>query len=97
MIHKNAAHQACGKAVEVFAIFKAQAALLNQLEVEFVDDAGGLQKVFGPLAAKQRTGDLPELRVDQIEEVIERGRIATPPFVQEHRNFARIGQRRATL
>jgi len=46
MIHKNAAHQRA-KGCRVFAIFKAQAALLNQLEVEFVDDAGGLQKVFG--------------------------------------------------
>ena len=66
----------------MLAVLKPQAALADELEEELVDDAGGLQDTLRALAAKERTGDGAELRVDQLEKVVDRRGVACAPFVQ---------------
>jgi len=88
MIDEDAAHEARGEGVEVLAIFKAKAALLDELEEELVDDAGGLEDVFFAFAAEERAGDLAEVRVGEFEEGRGHFGLAAAPLVEEDRDFA---------
>jgi hypothetical protein len=51
LIDEHAAHQAGGEAKEVLTVFDAQAVLAEELQIEFVDQYGGLKKVSGALSA----------------------------------------------
>jgi hypothetical protein len=92
VVHQNSAHEPCGKAVEVFSIFKPQAALTDKLQEKLVNDAGWLKQVFRPLSAEQRTGDHPQLRINKLEKVLDGCGIACPPIAEEHCYFACIRQ-----
>ena len=76
----------------MFAVFKSQAALAQQLEEKLVDHTGGLEQVFRPLAAKERAGDLAQMRVDELKKVVDRGGLSFAPLAEKHRDFARLGQ-----
>jgi len=91
MVHQDAAHQPRGKAVEVFAVFKAQAALANELEEQLVDHAGGLQQMLRPLTPEQDSRNLPQLRIDQLEEVIDSHGISRSPIAEKDRDFTSLG------
>ncbi len=67
LIDEHAAHEAGREAEEVLTIFNAQALLAEELEIEFVDQDGGLKDVSGALAAEERVGNLLELRIDEFE------------------------------
>jgi len=71
----------------MFAVFKAQAALANELEEELIDDAGGLEQMLRALAPEQDSGDLPQLRIDKLEEVIDGGGIARAPIAEKDGDF----------
>ena len=53
LIDQNPAHEARGKAVEVFAILKTKTALPDQLQEQLIDYAGRLQQILRPLPAKK--------------------------------------------
>ena len=92
VVHQNPAHEPRGKAVKVFAIFKPQAALTDELQEKLVYDAGWLQQVLRPLSAEQRAGDHPQLRINKLEEMLDRGGIARSPIAEKHCNFTCFGQ-----
>jgi hypothetical protein len=71
----------------VFAIFKADAPLPDELEKEFVYDAGRLQKMLGPLTAKQSARYPAQFRIDDIKQAVQRLRLASRPFAKEDSNL----------
>jgi hypothetical protein len=81
----------------MFAVFKSQAALPNQFQKELVDHAGRLQQVLGSLASKERSGNLPELRVDKLEKVLNGRRIPCAPIAKKYRDFSSIRHADLTL
>jgi len=90
VIDKHATHQARGKAVEMLTVFKPEAALTDELQEELVDHAGGLKEVLRTLTPKKSTGNLPKLRIDELEEVLHGRRIASGPIAEKYRNFTRF-------
>ena len=76
----------------MFAVFKSQAALPNQLEEKLIHNARRLQHILRPLPPKERTGNLPQLRIDQLEQMLRSGRLPLTPLAKKHRNFARLSQ-----
>jgi hypothetical protein len=82
VIHQNAAHQARGEAVKMLAIFKSEAALPNQLEEQLIDDAGRLEKIFRAFTAKKCSRNLPQLRINKLEQVLDGRRISCGPIAE---------------
>ena len=46
---------------------------------------------------KESPGDPPQLRIDQVEKMIDGGRLARAPLVEKHRDLARFGQIRKSF
>jgi hypothetical protein len=74
----------------MFAVFKAKAALPDQLQKQLVHHAGWLQQILRPFAAKQRPRNLPKLWVNKLKQVIDGGGVARSPIAEKHRDFARF-------
>ena len=74
----------------MLAVFKAEAALADEFEKKLIDDAGGLEEVFWALAAEEGAGDIPELGVDKLEEVLDGRRVACIPIAEKYRDFTRF-------
>jgi hypothetical protein len=90
VVDKNPTHEARRKAVEVFAIFKAKAALADQFQEQLVDYTCRLEKVLWAFASKEGTGYLPELRIDKLEKVLNGRRVACSPIAEKYCDFACI-------
>src|SRR5271168_3255535 len=76
----------------MFAVFKLEAALPNQLQEQLIYHARRLQHVLRALPTKESTGDLPQLRIDQLEKMFGRSRFPLAPLAEKHRDFARLRQ-----
>lgn len=92
VVHQNTAHEARRKAVEMFAVFKFQAALAEKFQEQLIHHTRRLVEIFRALRAKESAGDLPELWIDKLEKVIDGGGLSLVPLAQKHRNFARLRQ-----
>ena len=92
MIEQHAPHQARREAVEMFAIFKAQVTLPDQLEEQLIHDAGGLQDVFWPLAAEKCAGNLSQLGIHDVKKPIDGVGSSLAPLAQEFCNFTSLTQ-----
>jgi hypothetical protein len=66
-------------------------ALVDEAEVGLMHERGRLQRVVRPLVAKLPCGDATELRIDEWEQLIERGLVATTPIAQQRRDVAGSG------
>lgn len=83
MVHEDAPHEVGGEAKEVFAVLERDTALIDQLEVKFVHEGGGLQGVAAPFAAEHGLGQLAQLGVDHREKRLASDVIAFAPLQQE--------------
>lgn len=92
VIQEYPPHEARRQAVEMFAIFKAQAALPDQLEKQLIDDAGGLQDVFRPLSTEKRRRDLSQLGIDQVKKAVNGIGSSLAPLSQEFCHFTSVAQ-----
>ena len=82
-VHEHAAHQARGHREKVRAILPLDAANINQLEVDLVDEGGGLQHVVRTLAGHVPLGDALELAVHEREQLLDGPVVAGSPFDEE--------------
>lgn len=88
VVDEDQAHKAGGEGEEVLTVLEIGFALGQELEVEFVDERGGLEGVAGAFGAKVRFGDAPELGVDGGQDLLEGLLIAIVPF-SEQRGYVR--------
>jgi hypothetical protein len=92
VVDEDAAHEAGGEGIEVFAVFEFEGALANEFEEELVDDGGGLEHALGALAAEEGAGDDAELGVDHFEQGFDRRGFAFTPLVQKHSDLTWVRQ-----
>ena len=79
VIDQDAPHDVRGGAEEVDAVLPADAALIDQLEVDLVHERRRRERVIGPLAAQNGPREAPEVVVDDRRELVER---ASSPSLQ---------------
>ena len=82
VIHQDAPDQLRGHAEEMGAVLPVDAALVDQPQVGFVHQGGGLQGVVGPFAPQVPAGQALEFAVDQRREALERLLVAIAPLLQ---------------
>jgi hypothetical protein len=92
MIDQHPAHQSGGETVEMLSVFKLQASLTNELQEEFVDDAGGLQKVLRPLTPEKSSGHYAQVWVNQFEQLLRSRGFPFTPLPQKNRDFSKLSQ-----
>uniref|UniRef100_E6PXF8 Uncharacterized protein n=1 Tax=mine drainage metagenome TaxID=410659 RepID=E6PXF8_9ZZZZ len=76
MINQDATHELCGDGVEVSAVSKGRFALLYKLQVDLVDQSGGLEGVIGAFLAHVLVGTAMEFCVNQRHEAFNDGFVA---------------------
>ena len=88
-VDEHAAHQPGGHREEVRAILPLDAADINQLEVDLVDERGGLEHVIRALAGHVPPGDALEFAVHKREQFLDGPVVARSPFDQQGGHVAR--------
>ncbi len=71
VVDEDAAHDAGGHADEVGAALPGHAVELADLQVGFVDERGGLERMAGALLMEDGGGEAPEVLVEQGGEFVE--------------------------
>src|SRR6476620_6796275 len=89
VIDQDPAHDLSRDTKEMCAILPIDLALVNQSNVRLMDQGRRLQGVIGPLPSKLPRGDATELRVDEWQQLTERGAVATTPIVEQRRDVGR--------
>ena len=70
------------------AILPVDLTLVNQPQVDLVNEGGGLQGMVGPLAPNLAGGNPVKFRVNERQQLIERGTVATTPGTEQSRDAA---------
>ena len=83
MVAEDAAHDCGGDAEEVRAALPGDVLLLDEAEVGFVDEGGGLDGVAGALAAHVVAREPPQLVVDQRHQAFERRLVTVAPVDEQ--------------
>ena len=82
-------HHLRGDRKEVRAILPVDVALIDQLHISLVDQAGRLQRAVAAFVRHVARGDHVELVVDERDQAIERRAVAVLPLAQQHRDLCR--------
>ncbi len=90
MINQEVAHGACGHGIEVTAALPLPFPALDDAEVGFVHERGGLQGVVGAFMRHHSSGKATEVREDQGEEFFFDRAVTGTPAVKELRDFTWI-------
>ncbi len=83
MVHQDAPHGDRRGAIEVAPVLDSDRAPAREVQVGFVDQGGRLQRVIGALAPQQAAGNALQLRIDDIQQLLERVGIALVPPIEE--------------
>ena len=89
MVHDDLAHGPGGQRQEVAAIADVQARTIGQLDVRFVDEAGGHQRFLAALAAELRTRQGAQLLIQQREQLARRLPVTPAPSDNQPRHLCR--------
>ncbi len=76
VVDEDAAHRLGCDAEEVRAVAPVNRVLVNEPQICFVDERGGLQGVAGPLARELARGDPLQLAIDERQQLVERRAVA---------------------
>ena len=82
-VHEDAPHRLSGHRKEMGAILPAHALVVDQAQVGFVDQRGGLQAVAGPLALHVVVRQTVELVVDDRGQLGERALVPVGPRTEQ--------------
>jgi hypothetical protein len=96
-IHEDPAHRPRGHREEMRPVLPAHLTDVDQPQVRFVDQRGGLKGVAGPLACHVMPGEAVQLVMDERNEPIECTPIAAAPGQEKCRWRGRIGRNAAIL
>ena len=83
VIDEHAPHQAGRDAKKVRAVLPADTPGVGQAKKRLVHERGGLQRVSAPLAAHVASSQAAQLRLDERQQLLERGIIAVAPRPQQ--------------
>jgi len=83
MVDENPPHHLRGDAKKVRATLPVDVALFDKTQVRLVDERGGLEGVTVPLTVQLTRSDATQLAVDERQQAIERGPIASTPIVEQ--------------
>jgi len=86
VVYQDPAHQLGGHREKVGAVLPRGGALIDQAQICFVDEAGGLQSVIVPFPLKILPGELAQFFVDQGHQPRGRLPIAAAPIDEHSRN-----------
>ena len=93
MVHEDAAHHFGGHREEVRAVLPTRPILIDEPEVGFVNERGRLEGVVAPLPAQIGCRAPPQVLVNQLEEIVARLHVATPPGAQQDRPRSGVADR----
>ena len=87
-VDQHLAHGARRDGQEVAAVAHVEPALLGELEVGLVHEAGGVERLAGAVAPEVAVGDAPELVVDERHEAVESAGLAVAHRLQQERDLS---------
>jgi hypothetical protein len=79
MVDQDSPHQLRRDAKELRAVLPADALLIDELEIGFVHETRGLQRVPWPLVKEVAGGDVAQLPIDNGKQILERVAVAVAP------------------
>ncbi len=88
MVHQDPTHHLGRKGEEMRSILPIGVSLVDESKVRLVDQRGGLQHVPGAFVPKSGGGPAAQFLVDDRDELVARGKIASAPRVEEFRHVA---------
>ncbi len=88
MIDEDTTHEMRGNGEKVRAVPEVRFALLDELQVGFVDEGGGLQRVIGAFATHVVRRAAMQLIVDQGHEALDYALVAAGQSRQQGRDFS---------
>ena len=91
VVDEDAAHQARGDAVEVRAALPVDLRGVDQPQIGFVDQRGGLEGMVAVFLAQITARELAQFLVHQRHELVWRGGVPVAPGEQQARDFVRGG------
>ena len=83
MVNENATHGLRGNAEELRAIAPLDTTLIDETQIRFVHECGGLKRVFAGLSAHGARGLPVQLRINRRQELFAGGCVATAPREEE--------------
>ena len=86
MIHQDAAHHLGRQREEVRSILPIGVSLADESKIRLVDQASGLKDVPGPFVPKSGRRPAAQLLVDDRDEFVPSGEIASAPRVEQSRH-----------
>jgi hypothetical protein len=86
MVHQDSAHHLGRQGEEVRSILPIGVTLVDESEVRLVDQGGRLQNVPGPFVSKSGRRPAAQLLVDDGDELVPRGEIASCPRMEQSRH-----------
>jgi len=89
VIDQDPAHDLRRDTKEVGSILPIDLTLVDQPDVHLMNEGRRLQGVVGSFAPQLPRGNAPELRVDERQQLIERGPVAATPIAEQRRDVAR--------
>jgi hypothetical protein len=89
VVDEDAAHHHRGEPDELRAVGPVDLPLVDQPQVGFVHQRGGLQGVPGPLLTQVAARQSPQFVVDDRKQLVERSLIAAAPLDQQLRHAGR--------
>jgi hypothetical protein len=89
VIDQDAAHDVRGDTKEMRPILPVDLPLIDEPDEDFVHKGRRLECVASPLLPKLARGNAAELRIDEWQQLIERGPVAATPIAEQCRDVAR--------
>src|SRR5688572_23402201 len=91
MVHHDAAHELRGDRKEMSAILPVRLGFIREGKIGIMDEHGGLQGVAGALLAHVAAGETVQFRLDERDELIERGGVSAAPGDEQLRDLCLCG------
>jgi len=79
VVDENAPHDACGQRKKVCTVLEADLLDVDQTQVRFADECGGLKALSRAFTGRAPPRDLMELPVDKRNQAIQSRRVTIPP------------------
>ena len=92
IVHQQATDLLCGHGEEMGTVLPIHRLAAKQLQVEFVDQGGGLQGVAGPFPLKLPGGQPPQFLIDSREQAVPGILVPVAPVRQRLRQIERFGR-----
>ncbi len=92
IIHQDAAHEPSADREEMSTVVPLDVLNVDEPEIGFVDQRGGLQSVAATLVHQAALRDLAQLRINQDKDSLQSVAISAAPGSQQPGNFRRRGR-----